>query len=314
MATKKSESYYCVAGICLRMNHEGDELFDWINDEIKYYKSEKNGNFDCEVNLFRSSEIKIYEKAIRSAVDEKGRELYSFGHLLQVTKNKNFVIELDFDKKRINVTYKSDEAELYSLVRGFIKWLFIKSAEDKGLAYIHAAAVNYKGKNIIIAGDTNSGKSSFVMRLIQNGAKVISDDSMLIRQNELIPFTFKAAVDSDFSERFGVKQELFAVGNFLGKDKYKGADILFFINIWNSQKSEIKPVDYNHALLNLIKIYKKESGLMVWSSWERNNSEKLKLIFERYSLLIEKTKCFEFFAGNDEREIREKMLVFLDEN
>lgn len=299
-------SYYSVAGIGLKLIHENDSLFKWIDDEIKYYKNEEKEAV-CEVSLVHSNTVEVPSGALRCTVDEKEREVYSFEHKMYIIKKNSFVIELDSNNRKIVVSYMQDEQKVYFLLRGFIKWLFIKAAEDKGLVYIHAAAVNYNGKNIILAGDSHSGKSSFVLRFIKKGAKVISDDSILIKGNELLPFTFKSAVDEDFSKRFGIKEELFDVGSYMEKKEFKGADMILFLNIWNNNTSEIKNIDYKTALLGLIRIYRKEFN------WEKESTENLKRVFKEYSSLLEHTKCFEFYAGNNEEEVRKELFDFLEE-
>lgn len=47
---------------------------------------------------------------------------------------------------------------------------------QRGIIPIHGSAIYYKGKGILIVGDSGAGKSSLASALIEKGAKLLSDD------------------------------------------------------------------------------------------------------------------------------------------
>lgn len=47
---------------------------------------------------------------------------------------------------------------------------------------IHAVAVAIDGKGVLITGKSGSGKSDLALRLVDRGAKLISDDRVILRQ------------------------------------------------------------------------------------------------------------------------------------
>ena len=282
------KSYYKFANVVMEIEHNGDDLFRHIDDEIKYYHADR-----------------------MSFIEDK--YLYAYDHKTYIFKKNNFVIIMDYKNKNIAVNYLESNLDIYSTLRGLIKWLFIKSAEDKGLVYIHGAAINYKGKNIVLTGDSNSGKSSSLLRFIQDGAKVISDDSVILDGDRLVPFTLKTKIDEDSAKRFNLKPDLFDIGKHMDHEKdYRNVDMVLFLKVWNNETSEFKPLLYEQALLNLMRIYKKEIRFTVWSNWDKKNEELSRFIFEKYSSILKGAKCFEFYAGYDEPEVRKKLLGFLD--
>ena len=59
------------------------------------------------------------------------------------------------------------------------------NAGEKGRETVHATAVAIAGAGVLIRGDSGSGKSDLALRLIDRGAKLISDDQVdIIRIGE----------------------------------------------------------------------------------------------------------------------------------
>jgi hypothetical protein len=304
-------SQYSFAGVVLSIRHEDDELFRSIDDEIGYYGRKEAAEADCSATFNPGPDgINIPKKAIRTYIME-GQEMYSLGERTFLAGRDNrYVIIMDFGKKEIAVHYREHEASLQNVVRWMLKWLIIKAAEGKGLAYIHASAAHYKGKTIIFSGDSHSGKSSSLLRMIQNGAKAISDDSVIFDGANLIPFTFNTSVDEDLVRRFSIKPG-FNIGEHVdNRSAYGKADVVIFLRVWNNESSELRPMEYKRALLNMIRSYKKEQTFTIWANWDKDDSSKL--IFERYASLLENARCFEFYAGFDEEEVRRTLFDFLD--
>ncbi|MDD5068729.1 MAG: hypothetical protein PHS53_02445 [Candidatus Pacebacteria bacterium] len=305
------KAYYRVHSVVFKIVHKKDKLFKWLHDEIKYYQlMEPGSSFDCLLTLRPGRrKFTLPKKAVFSSADEKGRFMYTLGNLLFILKDKEFLISVDYHNEEITVDYAKPQKEIYEIVRAMVKWGFIKSAEEKRMAYIHASAVHYKNKNIIFTGDTNNGKSSCAMRLLRAGATLITDDSILIDGDALIPFTFKTAVDKDFAKRFKVKQEFLDMGSRSEETKtYQGIDICIFLHIWNSETSKAVDISYEQALLKLIRIYKKEVRITTWHNWDKNMAENSKLVFEKYSELLKKARPIEFYAGHNEQEVRKSLL------
>jgi hypothetical protein len=305
------ESHYNLASVALKIEHSGDDFFRKMDDELKYYRAGA-GPHDCLARFSRSEGWNIPEKAVRTNVLNNACVYLHEGRLYIADKDGRFLIRMAVGEKELSVDYRSDCTGLHELMRWLLKWLVIKSAEGKGLAFIHASAASYKGRTIVFCGDSKCGKSSSLMRLIQSGATAISDDSVLSDGTRIFPFTLKTGVDEDFARRFGVDPGLFDIGRHAEhKSVYGKADCVIFLRIWNSSASEIRPLEYNKALLGLIRIYKKEIPFL-WSGLERDAADGSAAIFKRYASILENARCFEFFQGSDEGEVRGALLRFID--
>jgi serine kinase of HPr protein (carbohydrate metabolism regulator) len=307
-------SYYKFADIVIRLEHENDELFKEIHAEIKPYYTEGPTQAAYEIILIPSESITIPKRAVRISID-LDKSIYSHEKKSFIYKKDSFAIDLDYNNKKITFCYRLVEKDLQLYLRAFIKWIFIKEAEDQGMIYIHGAAAHYHGKNIVFAGDMHSGKSSCLMRMVQRGAKIISDDAVIINMDKIIPFSIKPTIDHDLSERFGVSNEHIDSGIYAESSKvFEKVDLLFFVKIWNNETSEINKASYDKALLALMGIRNKEIQFNVFPGQGITNPATSKKIFSNYAELLQGTKCYEFFAGYDEQEVRKKLGEFVDEN
>ncbi len=84
----------------------------------------------------------------------------------------------------------------------------IRVAVAEGAAdrlFIHAGAVGWKGKAIILPGTSFAGKSTLVAELVRNGATYYSDDYAIFDRNGLLhpfPRTLSMRADDDHHTRF----------------------------------------------------------------------------------------------------------------
>ena len=86
----------------------------------------------------------------------------------------------------------------------------------------------------------------------------------------------------------------------------RGIDVLIFPKIWNHKLSEITPVTSEKALEELKRIYLNEKKVMDLPAPNED------IVLNNYKQIIENTRCFIFYAGNNEEEVREKLLQFLN--
>lgn len=79
----------------------------------------------------------------------------------------------------------------FELVRGYLDDIIrITVAEfSKKMVFLHAGAVGWKGKGVILPAMSHRGKSSLVLELVRAGAQYYSDDfAILDRRGRLNPF------------------------------------------------------------------------------------------------------------------------------
>ncbi len=65
---------------------------------------------------------------------------------------------------------------------------------DSEIASIHAAALEYQGAAIAIAGNSNSAKTSAMLACVRRGMRVYSDERALIRGTTVYPFLRRSSV------------------------------------------------------------------------------------------------------------------------
>jgi hypothetical protein len=307
------DNYYNIAGVVLRIRHDGAWLFRSMEDEIKYYGSGEAADHHCSASFEMKQPMMIPKKAIRSYTLDGQAIFIHDGKIFLSGKDNAYSICMDFGKRHMAVDYTQESKSLQNVSRWLLKWLIIKTAEERGISYIHASAAHYKGKNIIFCGDSHCGKSSSLIRLVQNGARAISDDSVIFDGTNIIPFTLNTSLDEDLERRFGIKAGAFDIGSFMDhSQRYGNADILVFLKVWNNDTSEMRPLEGKRAILSLMRGYQKELSFTIYGTRDRNDPEISKKIFTRYAGLVAHARCFEFYAGSDEREVREKLIGFLD--
>ncbi|MBN1169648.1 hypothetical protein JXA56_01355 [Candidatus Micrarchaeota archaeon] len=304
------DDYYNFANVVLKIEHDKDDLFKYIDNEINQYQiKEKDHVFFTRIK--KTSKIEVPNKAIRTNVFD-GQAIYAHNKkIFIIGKDKEYSIVMDPVKREMIVDYIDDTEELRLMLRLLLKWSIIISAQENGMVYIHASAAHYNGKNIIFCGDSHCGKSSSLLRLVRNGAKAISDDSVLFDGKGLVPFSMNTTIDKDLEKRFEIKSKSFKIEKYVDHDfEYGKPDTIIFLKIWNNDTSEIKKMDYKIALLNLIRIYKKEIPF-VWAILNKDITDGTGDIFKKYASLVEGVDCFEFYAGYEEVEVRKKLLEFL---
>ncbi|MCX6773402.1 MAG: hypothetical protein NTY68_00165 [Candidatus Micrarchaeota archaeon] len=261
------ENCYRIVDAVIKIEHENDDLFRYIDNEIRYYRTEEKENVCGKMTIRRDFNDNILPKgAVRiSCYDDNS--YFAHENKTYTLNKKGFIFTMDYKGKEIILDYSEDCDQLRKSLKAFTKWLFIKASEDQGLVHIHGAAVHYNGKNIIFTGDSTCGKSSSLLRVVQNGGKVISDDAVIFDGNRLVPFTFNTTVNEDLSKRFGLDPDSFHISKYISDSKeLKNADTIIFLKIYNSAS------------------------------------------------ILKNAKCFEFYAGSDEEEVRRTLIRFLDKN
>jgi len=85
------------------------------------------------------------------------------------------------------------------------------------------------------------------------------------------------------------------------KNNFKKMDMIIFIKEWNDKIIAHKKININQAIENLIKLNKNSNEDHFFEK-DFSNMEK------NYRNLLKNIKCYEFYAGFNEKEINEKLL------
>jgi len=305
---------YTFAGMILCIVHEDDQLFREINDELQPYYTESAGEPDFTVVLEKNGIGYLPPNGAVRAWYGDGKAVYMHENSIYIWKKNSFLIRTDPVKKVIEVRYHRYGENLYLQLRSLIKWyFFIRGSEERNLTYIHAAAVRYNGMNILFSGDSHSGKSSSLFRLVRHGAQVITDDAVIIDRERLIPFFLNTATDRDFTRRFHLSGNALNAGHYIrAGELLSGIDMIFILHIWHNDKTLIKKMDYTRALLSLMRIYRKEVRFNLLSDQEKESHAMYKKVFDRYAMLLKNAACLELYAGYNEEEVEDTLLGFIN--
>lgn len=110
-------------------------------------------------------------------------------HLFRVESKKNKVYEIIKDEDIL----WSQEGDFLSFLQSQIRLTIAEFAESR--VFLHAGAVGWKGKGIIIPARSFSGKSSLVAELIKRGALYYSDDFAILDSGGMLhPFHRKLSL------------------------------------------------------------------------------------------------------------------------
>ena len=183
---------------------------------------------------------------------------------------ENYFAEKDFSAMRTQITYTNWENFVGQLGGSAFKWLVIKALEKDGYGYIHGSCLSLNEKLVVFSGDPGSGKSSCAMRLINKGAKLVSDDAVLFKDHRILPFDQSPSVRGDFAERFGVSQGLVIPDDgCLTSPVSHPLRLVIFPRVWRSEESEYRELSHAEAMERLLATYVKETEWNTYSQAPR---------------------------------------------
>lgn len=172
------------------------------NKPISFKKVKWKGCFAFEafgVKIgVRSNNIKIIEKLkdglpFLLPIDLKEIPIEAAEHIYSVYRSKS--------RRRPNLTYLGQEEVVrqafnerkVDLIESQIRMTVAEFAED--FVFLHAGAIGYKGKAIIIPARSFSGKTSLVAEFAKRGFEYYSDEYAVLDRNGLVhPFTKKLSI------------------------------------------------------------------------------------------------------------------------
>jgi hypothetical protein len=105
---------------------------------------------------------------------------------------------------------------LPSLLRQYL------AAEARDVVFVHAGAVAYKGRGIVIPGKSFSGKTTLVTALVKAGAEYYSDEYAVIRPDgALLPYPKDLSLRLTDGERSQTERSIGELGGVAGIEPVK---------------------------------------------------------------------------------------------
>lgn len=318
--TKKS--WYKISDIVLCISYDHATLFDNLHQEIKRHVIDSTEKCSAEISVIFCEKIpRPPEGAVLTGKWlQEGREEYVFENKHFLSIENKVLISLDHANQKVQIEHSVFNKEVLTFSRIAMKWLIIKAAERLGHTYVHGSALRYQDRNLLFAGDSGSGKSSFLFRLLRAGGKILTDDALLLSNQQIIPFVLNVSMRSDFSERFGltkvsenkIRYDLGELADsnenvyFVGVNEVvTGLDILVLPRVHHSKISHIESCTSQQAIERLSQIYEKEVS---WNAF----IEPLNIVKARYEKMLKNCTCIFFYAGSDEEEIKRVFFKWLE--
>jgi hypothetical protein len=118
------------------------------------------------------------------------------------------------------------EIRLFKLLRTLVRVTVAANTEEK--LFIHAGAVSWKGRGLILPAHSNSGKTSLVIELCKLGALYLSDEYAVLDSNGMLfPFPKHLSVRGEGGRFDQQDVDISELGGLAGKDAVPMQMVLF---------------------------------------------------------------------------------------
>ena len=253
------------------------EVFKQLNGEILC--SYKVGNKNLEI-LYQTEKIKeVFEEP--------------FKHL-EINNSNNCEVSFDIKEgiKRLFL-FKNDELKFeclkkeYHLLEAKLAEIFtsVYHKNENWLSSFHASSVSKNSKSILILGHSGSGKSTLTTLLCLHGFRFISDDLVLMNENQEI-FDNPMATSLKESSWRPIINHYPRLNNIEAVKIYKKGNRVKYLDFHGLQKNqnkhfEIKDllwVNYNSNSKNLIRLIDEKESLkrLIPETWIKNDIDSIK--------------------------------------
>ena len=290
----------------------------------------------------------LFKQNIKSVFDEK--EINAFLHMIECKKDsevfspdlplpdnsiasweylENGVATLFTGRFRIFIFKGETQVKIVIYIRepqyshtAFVDHLFEvihKILFMFGRFYIHAAAVVWNGRTSAFVGDRGSGKSTTCLKLAHEGAQIISDDHIMLKNtgnkffvsgceetSRVTAKTEKSILQRSLSEKpisyNGVLKKEILLKYYFDCVHYQDFPVhdIFFINIGDVFK--INPISKHEAVINFIEKTK--------AFFRSNRKEDLNDYLAYFSQLVNQVRVFKLTLTTNLEDLN-KLVFFL---
>lgn len=168
---------------------------------------------------FKSSLALIFKDNLKEKLPEEG------DHIIEVWRGRstsNFLYTFQGDTHE----FKEEEPRLFRLLRTLVRVTVAGYSREK--LFIHAGAVSWKGRGLIIPAHSHSGKTSLVIELCRLGALYYSDEYAVVDSaGVLFPFPKHLSVRGDGGRFDQRDEEITELGGTVGESPVQIRMVLF---------------------------------------------------------------------------------------
>jgi hypothetical protein len=266
----------------------------------------------AEVPVKISDSAKIFFSGTRPAMGDSLRSLWRCevvqeGDRLIADFHEQGLLLIDGPRNLVEGYFVRPDAMHPDVRTSFFHFALTELLKRNGLYTVHATALEYQGRGVLIPGYSGQGKTTSFLSLLRSGFRYLSDDYPLLRdrgtQMELLAFPMKIDVTDRTIEFFpelrhaapGILQQGVYKKNFQAEDLYADSigssctpAMILFPHVVDMPHSCLEPLPKSRALEALM-----PQGLLVYDQAIAQRE------FQMLSQLVQQVDCYRLHFGRD---------------
>ncbi|MFX0135846.1 MAG: hypothetical protein ACFFDN_19540 [Candidatus Hodarchaeota archaeon] len=304
-----------IYGVVLTFSTNSSELMkeirkDFGSFEINIIPGKIDGSMRI-IKIDRKFPLSIPKYAIRESFLPPASFIFNKSNLIFLEEKGKRIIKVDYEKNNILGYFKSP-CDYSLFLRFLLKWMLIKSLEKKGIVFIHGSGVERDGQSLFFIGPSHFGKTYTLIIFLLNDYNLITDDTILFREDRVLPFSIRSNIHLNTFKQFPVLEKglndkstripeigwlIDLKSIFPFQENEVRPSKLFYINIWNASETKIEAIPNKEMLARLLHTYQIE---LDYTLYNLNKDKAMRNIFHDYNAFVDKANCYEVYAGSDE--------------
>ena len=241
--SEKNEKYFNIASHNIKTSFAGPELIPYCIPAINHLAIGKTNNISLTISVWDSESTKINlpfdlwkeysstntDKNISSEGPEHIRNYFHQKNIKGVYHGKTKALSL-FDEKtnKAIIWYNSKDSIPYLSTSSPFREIFHWWSLRMGLLLVHASAVGYQNKGVLIVGKSGSGKSNTALSSINSHLRFAGDDHVIIDTN--LPLKLYSLYNSFKLKKTDTWKYLELVKSINKRDYNKNEKSIFFMD------------------------------------------------------------------------------------
>ena len=303
-----------VYSVVLKFSTNSSELMKEIRKDFEPFEINTSpSKIDGSMKIIKTDEkfpLSIPKYAIRETFLPPNSFIFNKSNLKFLEEKDKRILRVNYEKNNILGYFKSP-CDYPWFLRFLLKWLVIKSLEKNGIAFIHGSGVERDGSSLFFIGPSHFGKTYTLIIFLLNEYKLITDDTILFRDDKVLPFYLRSRIHLNTFKQFPALEQglndrstrLPEIGWFIDlkslfsfQENEVRPSKLFFINIWNASETKIEVIPKKQMLARLLHTYQIE---LEHTLYNQNKDKAMRNIFHNYNAFVEMANCYEVYAGSD---------------